>query len=800
MADQKIKITISAAAKGLQAEFSKAGKALKAFKGEMGMTQKAAVSLSSSLKAALGGVGLGLVTRELFRAGVEAQQLRTAFASVAGSAPAAAAELDFIRAEADRLGQEFYSVADAYKGIFAAAKGTKLEGQGVRDLFVSISEAGTALSTNGEALNRVFLQLSQGIGRGKFELEDLKTISEAMPGIGMQDFAKALGVTAAQFMEMVSKGKVVSDQFLPKLSAALHEKFGEAAAAAGDTAIAAFNRFITAWTDIKVAVAESGFLKVATNYLTALAIAMKDPAVKEAIKQWASRFFELADATAKWVFEHKEVLASLAAAAIVIPKIVAAWKGLNAAMLELTALRMGPWLATVNLGLSGMVGTTLTLAGAFATAAAAAAALFAGYKLGEWLTMRDAVKGIAEETKILNRATAATSARFLEISRDTGVAVTSMEELDKAVAEGIIHFDEMTAEWKAGAAEQADAVKASAATQQQVTGKALDEMKKKYKEYADKVKRLQDQIAGREQSLQEKLRAMGRTGMSELGAWRDRKREADEYYTAAQRAAGAGNFDEAVQLADKAQAAYEDLNKEVKDGEKVQISQSAALKKSMKGVEAAGRLAIDALTKQKKAAAEAADALNQQSGGLLDPASYRGAQDAVADLQRAIDESGGDWGRVWDQMEQDAKGAIDASEQRIVKLTKDRNITVYINEVVKKAMGGPVGRFATGGKLPGYGGGDRIPALLEAGEYIIRKEAVSRFGSGIFHMLNSLRLPKFAAGGAVSGPAAAAAGDTVNVNFTFPSGRTVGPFRGTRAAIRELDRERRHMALGGSGV
>ena len=47
--------------------------------------------------------------------------------------------------------------------------------------------------------------------------------------------------------------------------------------------------------------------------------------------------------------------------------------------------------------------------------------------------------------------------------------------------------------------------------------------------------------------------------------------------------------------------------------------------------------------------------------------------------------------------------------------------------------------MATGGKLSGYGGGDRINALLEAGEFVIRKEAVRRYGAGLFQALNAMK-------------------------------------------------------------
>jgi hypothetical protein len=77
----------------------------------------------------------------------------------------------------------------------------------------------------------------------------------------------------------------------------------------------------------------------------------------------------------------------------------------------------------------------------------------------------------------------------------------------------------------------------------------------------------------------------------------------------------------------------------------------------------------------------------------------------------------------------------------------------------KKSEGGPIERagygglleagqvikrFARGGfhgLLPGYGGGDRRLILAEDGEYVIRKEAVSKYGAGLFEALNTLRMP-----------------------------------------------------------
>jgi|GEM_PF-2662763 len=90
-----------------------------------------------------------------------------------------------------------------------------------------------------------------------------------------------------------------------------------------------------------------------------------------------------------------------------------------------------------------------------------------------------------------------------------------------------------------------------------------------------------------------------------------------------------------------------------------------------------------------------------------------------------------------------------------------------------KKEGGAVQKLKHGGKLSGYGGGDRIRALLEAGEFVVRKEAVAKYGSGFMTAINGLKMPtsemKFQAGGAVPDRS-----QTNNFNFSAPINATGG--------------------------
>ncbi|MBF0341474.1 MAG: hypothetical protein HQL95_11010 [Magnetococcales bacterium] len=97
-----------------------------------------------------------------------------------------------------------------------------------------------------------------------------------------------------------------------------------------------------------------------------------------------------------------------------------------------------------------------------------------------------------------------------------------------------------------------------------------------------------------------------------------------------------------------------------------------------------------------------------------------------------------------------ALGRIDALIARIADIPMQKTVTV--NYVEKRGgSGDSPGGFARGGFLPGWGGGDRIPALLEAGEFVLNRHAVRRYGLDRIFAMNQMSLPRFAEGGLVHG-------------------------------------------------
>jgi TP901 family phage tail tape measure protein len=128
--------------------------------------------------------------------------------------------------------------------------------------------------------------------------------------------------------------------------------------------------------------------------------------------------------------------------------------------------------------------------------------------------------------------------------------------------------------------------------------------------------------------------------------------------------------------------------------------------------------------------------------------------------------------------------------------------TIYVNTVKQPSgyqFGGEIQHFATGGTptfsrreggLGGFGGGDTVPAMLEPGEWIIKKESVKKYGNGFMAKLNAGQIqdvPRFATGGQIGSttntvqhfstggevkPAQISQNQTITIKFELPNGKS----------------------------
>ena len=429
-----------------------------------------------------------------------------------------------------------------------------------------------------------------------------------------------------------------------------------------------------------------------------------------------------------------------------------------------------------------------------------------------------------------------------EMERQASIVKAKISELEKSILDAKIKDaiqESISDPWKSAPREAAIAQRAmenSLKSFKDNQARSLKTLQDEYEKHADAIKKISDEIAQNQMSGEELIRSLRQSGMDDFSAWKDIKKEAQEYEQAAEKAAKAGNFDEAVKYADMAQERFVKLNKEVKEGDKTLVSTKQGVAEAIAGVERMIQLRDEALKGSKQIEIDAANSVIKESnftvaaqlfedvktksneitmqtfpamGAAFDKAWKDGANSAnvvftnidqslnktatrISETLWAVPKDGaigietevkkigetwtnvsegakkgsaetakkqvedvkgvgkeiklidGVWTNVWEDAAKAADSAIDKMLTGIKKVQSEAS-KIKISE---KAAGGSVAGFFMGGAIqalrlggqaihaaagqyfPGYGGGDKIPIMGEAGEVMIRKERQREVGVG----------------------------------------------------------------------
>lgn len=201
--------------------------------GMAGMAIGATVAFST-LKDAIGGS---------MDAALQLQSIKQALDFTSGSAKAGAEQFEFLRSESMRLGLNLKEVAPDFTLLAAAAMHTKMEGKGVQDLFRGISEANVTLHLTSQQTAGALNAFQQMLSKGKVQAQEMNLqLGNALPG-SLQLAADAMNLTKTQFIKMMSEGKIVAEDFLPKMADQLHKTFGESAVKASENARQSMQKF-----------------------------------------------------------------------------------------------------------------------------------------------------------------------------------------------------------------------------------------------------------------------------------------------------------------------------------------------------------------------------------------------------------------------------------------------------------------------------------------------------------------------------------------------------------------------------
>lgn len=193
------------------------------------------------------------------------ERLNNTLIVATGSAEAAARETAFLRDASEKLGLQFVTNASQYAKLAAAAKGTALEGQATRDIFLAVSKAATVLGMSVADASGSLLAIQQMISKGKVSAEELRgQFGERVPG-AFEMAARAIGVTTAELDKMLEQGQVTAERLLPALAKELEATYGAQAQAAAQGLNAKINRLDNSFSDLKTTIGNTGLIDLLSD-------------------------------------------------------------------------------------------------------------------------------------------------------------------------------------------------------------------------------------------------------------------------------------------------------------------------------------------------------------------------------------------------------------------------------------------------------------------------------------------------------------------------------------------------------
>lgn len=329
-----------------------------------------------------------------------------------GDQQLAAQELDFIRRNADRLGISMATLADQYTKFAVATRGTRLEGQATRDIFISLAEAARVNRASSVQLERAFLALEQMASKGVISMEELRQqLGDSLPGAFnmMAEAAARAGLITDRFAtdelaKLIENGQLSSD-ILVEFAQVLDDRFGGQLPAALDTLAAAFGRFQNALFQATLVIGQGAFQESLINLLNTLSTVLQSPEAITFFERLGTAIAAVIDIV-RFAVENFRVLFAVMAGLVAIkltPVIVALTAALGAKLALLPGLvaGMAAWRA-------GMVATVASAGAATAAATGLSGALAAALRLlSPGFAIPAIAVGIALWATRANEATAA---------------------------------------------------------------------------------------------------------------------------------------------------------------------------------------------------------------------------------------------------------------------------------------------------------------------------------------------------------------------------------------------------------
>lgn len=305
---------------------------------------------------------------------VQQRAATTARLSVAFGAEEAGKEMAYVREQAERLGAALPSLADQYSKLAIGARAAGFSVQDTRFVFESFAEVGKVFNLTEDNIDGVFKGLEQIFSKGTVQAEELRgQLGDRLTG-AFFEFAKSLGIATGDLNDWLKEGKV-SSEFVLLFANQFRNKVAPQLGEASKSTASELNRFQTALNDLKLVVADSGFLDSFTEAVRKLTAYFQSAEGVDFAQKLGVGLAGLADL---FIF----LMDNIDAVKNTVIALGAVWATVFAARMTVSIVNT----ATEFSKLATLVATKAPrMAAALGMIGGALAAGFAGFQLGTWL-------------------------------------------------------------------------------------------------------------------------------------------------------------------------------------------------------------------------------------------------------------------------------------------------------------------------------------------------------------------------------------------------------------------------------
>ena len=164
----------------------------------------------TGLGSVMAGIGASAAVGGFVKAGIEADRTAKTIKALAGQYGETAKLTEFANSAASKFGIGQTQAAKAVADLYGRLRPMGISLGDIQKTFTGVNNAASKMNLTAADTDGVMLQLSQAMGSGALQGDELRSVMERLPAVG-QAIAKTMGVSVGEIKQLGADGKITTD-------------------------------------------------------------------------------------------------------------------------------------------------------------------------------------------------------------------------------------------------------------------------------------------------------------------------------------------------------------------------------------------------------------------------------------------------------------------------------------------------------------------------------------------------------------------------------------------------------------